>query len=78
MLKYDLLGYTGPDEYLKHFVDTLIPTNRTYNYYVDWKKIKSNLDRYVTEISILNSLTHINPEESKDRLRDIILKILKL
>ena len=74
MVKYDLLGYTGPDEYLEYFVDTLIPTNRTYGYYVNWEKIKSNLEKYVTEISILNSLIQLSPRERKNRLRDIISK----
>lgn len=74
MVKYDLLGYEGSEDYLKYFVNTLIPTNRTYNYYVDWKKIQSNLDKKISEINILNSLIHISPEKRKDGLRDIIYK----
>jgi type II restriction enzyme len=45
MVKYELLGYNGSDEYLNYFVTTLIPTNRTFSYYVDWEKIKSNLEK---------------------------------
>lgn len=72
MVKYDLLGFEGSIDYLQYFVDTLIPTNRTYSYYVDWEKIQSNLNKHITEISILNSLIHFNSEERKDKLRDII------
>ena len=74
MVKYDLLGFKGKNDYLKYFVDSLIPTNRTYNYYVDWEKIQSNLEKKITEINILNSLIHISPDERKNKLKDIIYK----
>jgi len=74
LVKYDLLGFKGKNDYLKYFVDSLIPTNRTYNYYVDWKKIQSNLEKKITEINILNSLIHISPDERKNKLKDIIYK----
>jgi type II restriction enzyme len=74
LVKYDLLGFDGRDDYLKYFVDSLIPTNRTYNYYVDWEKIQSNLEKKIAEINILNSLIHVNPDERKNKLKDIIYK----
>ena len=59
MIKHDVLGFSSIDKYLEYFVETLLPTNRTYEFYVDWDKIKNNLDKYITEISLLNSLVHV-------------------
>ena len=74
MIKYKLLGSSSIDQYLEHFVETLLPTNRTYEYYLDWKKIKTNIDRHITEISLLDSLIHVKPTERKDRLTELIHK----
>jgi len=74
MLKYESLGFSNTDDYLEHFVETLLPTNRTYEYYVDWSKIKANLDKYITEISLLDALIHIKPDKRKDKLAEIISK----
>jgi len=74
MIKHDVLGFSCTDDYLEYFVGTLIPTNRTYQFYVNWDKIKKNLDRYITEISLLNSLTHVSPSERKDKLKELISK----
>ena len=31
------------NEYLDYFFNTLLPTNRTYDYFVNWKKVKTNV-----------------------------------
>lgn len=72
MIKYELLGSPSIDQYLEDFVETLLPTNRTYEYYLDWNKIKTNINQYVTEISLLDSLIHVEPSERKNKLYEII------
>ncbi len=74
MIKHDLLGFSSSDTYLEYFVETLLPTNRTYEFYVNWDKIQHNLDKYVTEISLLNSLVHVSSTKRKDKLYDILSK----
>lgn len=72
MIKYDLMGFSSAESYLEHFVETLLPTNRTYEYYVDWNKIKANLDKYIAEISLLDALIHVKLDERKNKLAEII------
>lgn len=72
MVKIDVLGFKNEIQYLDYFFKTLLPTNRTYNYYVDWEKVKGNVIKYLTEISLLNSLTKIDLEEREKKLVEII------
>lgn len=74
MVKYDILGFKSKEDYIDYFFKTLLETNRTYEFYVDWEKIKRNIAQCVTEISILNSLSKIESHERKDKLREIIQK----
>jgi len=74
MIKYELLGSPSIDQYLEEFIETLLPTNRTYEYYLDWNKITTNINQYVTEISLLDSLIHVEPSERKNKLSEIIFK----
>lgn len=74
MVKFELLGFDNLDEYMDYFMKTLMQTNRTYDYYVNWEKVKNNVQNYVTEISILNSLTKIEPSQREKQLRNLIFK----
>lgn len=74
MVKYELLGFDNLDDYMDYFMKTLMQTNRTYDYYVNWEKVKNNVQNYVTEISILNSLTKIEPSQRENKLRNLIIK----
>ncbi len=74
MVKYDILGFKSKEDYVDYFLKTLLETNRTYNFYVDWEKVKRNVTKCVTEISILNALSKIESHERKDKLREIIQK----
>lgn len=74
MVKFDLLGYDSELEYFDYFFKTLLPTNRTYDYYVNWEKVKENVITYLTEISLLNSLTKIDKNEREEKLVEIISK----
>ena len=71
VVRYDILGFKSESEYINHFFNTLLKTNWTYEYFVDWKKVKENIKKYVKEISLLNSLTKIEPEERKNELKEI-------
>ena len=74
MVQYEDLGFRSFDEYIKYFMDNLVSTNKTYNYFVDWDKVRSNVKRYVVEISILNALTKVSSvDERKALLRNILL-----
>lgn len=50
------LNLKNLDEILKAFTSTLLDTNRSFNFFVDWQKIKRNVDFLNIEINILNSL----------------------
>jgi len=36
MIKYDALGYNSLNEYLEAFFGSLLPTNKSFEYFVDW------------------------------------------
>lgn len=74
MVKFDSIGFKSEKEYFDYFFDTLLPTNRTYEYYVNWEKVKDNVITYLTEICLLNSLTRIDVLEREAKLIEIISK----
>src|SRR5574337_372795 len=41
---------------IKEFQKTLVDTNRSYLFFVDWSKAKRNIDSIKTEIALLSSL----------------------
>jgi type II restriction enzyme len=54
------------------FVDTLLETNKTYDILVDWKKVRSFVEKNKVEINILNSLLH--SKDFNNELRQILRK----
>jgi len=74
MVKYDILGFDSEDSYIDYFFETLLPTNQTYDYFVNWEKVKGNVLKCVNEISLLNALTKVKIEEREDKLTEIISK----
>ena len=68
MVDIDVLGYKNELEYYDYFFETLLPTNRTYDYYVNWEKVKGNVVTHLTEISLLNSLTKIDKDDREENL----------
>jgi type II restriction enzyme len=74
LVKYEILGFKNENEYLDYFFKTLLKTNQTYEYFVDWMKVKEKIRKYVKEISILNSLTKIESEKRKEELKEIFIK----
>ncbi len=52
------------------FYDTLLVTNRSFDFFTNWEKIKSNFNKYKIELNILNSL--INDNNFDKTLRTIL------
>jgi len=74
MVKFKELGFRDFEEYVTYFFDTLLPTNKTYKYFVDWDKVKSTINKYLDEISLLNSLTKVSPVKREKRLYSLLIK----
>ena len=73
MVNYQRIGYSSLDEFTNDFLDTLLESNHTYEFYVNWEKVYANLEDKVVEISILNSLNKIPASESEAKFREIIV-----
>lgn len=67
-----LLKVKNEDELVDEFTQTLVDTNMTYEYFVNWNKIKRNVDRLNIEINILNSL--IGSKNIKNDLSALLVK----
>ena len=65
------MGFSDVKEYLDYFFGTLLETNWTYDYFVDWGKVRGNVRRHVKEISLLNSLCRVEAGERETMLLDI-------
>jgi len=74
MVKYRELGFEDFKEYTTYFFSTLLPSNKTYEYFVDWAKVKGVVNKYLDELSLLNSLTKIQTEKRKKHLHNLLLK----
>ena len=63
-MNYKEFGYKSEETYFKDFYKTLLETNRTPEFFVNWEKVYANLEKYLDEISLLNGLVTIK-ENSK-------------
>lgn len=72
MVNYKKLGFNTLEEYNKEFNDTLLKTNQTYDFFVDWEKVFNKIEDSLIEIQILNSLNKINPREIVPAFEKII------
>ena len=68
------MKYSSLDEFSNDFLNTLLETNHTYEFYVNWEKVYNNLENKLVEISILNSLNKVQSNEVESKFRDIISK----
>ncbi len=66
------INCTTPDEVFKHLLTTLQPSNRTWDYFINWNKVFGN----VLEIEI--SLNTLNVIIGKDDIEEVLSKLLKL
>jgi len=61
-----------PETIKNLFFDTLIETNHDFKFFVDWEKVKENVERYKVELSILNTL--IRHKEFEKALKNILVR----
>lgn len=52
------------------FLDTLVDTNRTHEFFVDWDKVRKNIEQFKIELGILNSL--LGTKNFEEDLRKIL------
>jgi type II restriction enzyme len=74
MARYDLMGFTTEREYVDYFFKTLLKTNWTYDYFVEWQKVRLNVASYVKEISLLNAVSKVSTENRRQELENIFLQ----
>jgi len=74
MVKFKELGFSSFEEYKNRFFDTLLPSNKTYEYFVDWNKVKSAVNKYIDELSLLNSLTKLSAIERVKHFQALLIK----
>lgn len=55
-LYQEILGVSSFEAVLDSFINSLSNPQRTFNYFVDWEKVRGNVEKYKVEIGILNSL----------------------
>lgn len=66
------LDVDSEEEIIKKFQKNLLPTNRSYNFFVDWEKVREHVKKYKYELNLLNSLVGTNnfEEDFEDLLRE--------
>jgi type II restriction enzyme len=52
----EVLGVRSKEELVSLFLQTLSPTNRTYDFFVDWNKVQRHVQAVRVEIALLSSL----------------------
>jgi len=52
----DTMKTDNLDRLMEEFINTIVDTNRSYSFFVDWEKVRANASKYKVEINILNSL----------------------
>ncbi|MHA1275302.1 MAG: DpnII family type II restriction endonuclease, partial [Promethearchaeota archaeon] len=71
---YKELGFSSFDECLDYFLNTLLISNKTYQYFVDWNKVKEIIRNYLDEISLLNSIVKVSSNEREKRFFQLLSK----
>ncbi|MGC9071045.1 MAG: DpnII family type II restriction endonuclease [Elusimicrobiales bacterium] len=69
MVRFRELGFKNFEEYKNYFFNTLLSSNKTYDYFVDWNKVKEAVNQYLNELSLLNSLTKVEPKDRKKEIQ---------
>lgn len=60
LASYSIYNPTTLENIFNKFLETLIDTNRGFNFFVDWEKVKRNIDELKIEIGLLTSLIGSN------------------
>lgn len=61
---YQARALKTPSAVFQHFVETITANNRTWDYFINWKKVYANVDQFNIELNILNSLCDSNDFDS--------------
>jgi len=66
-----VLNTPDTDAICRLFLETVLPTNRTHDFFVDWGKVAKNVERFKFEIAILDTICGSNHVEAdlKEALR---------
>jgi len=74
MVRFKELGFETFEEYINYFFNTLLPSNKTYEYFVDWGKVKDAVNKYLDELSLLNSLTKIDAIKRVNHMHSLLVR----
>lgn len=74
MVRFKELGFSSFEQYKQHFFQKLILSNKTYDYFVDWEKVRALVGQYLNELSLLNSLTKVDISERNKHMENLIIK----
>ncbi len=72
MSNYHELGFNSQEEYNKYFLETLLPTNHNFKFFVDWDKVYKNVETHLYEIGLLNSLNQMSLENIEENFIRLI------
>lgn len=72
MVNFKKLKYNTIDEYNEDFYNRLLETNHTYDFFINWDKVFNNLDKFIIEIGVLNTLNKVEPHEVEAHFRKIL------
>jgi type II restriction enzyme len=70
-LYIEFLNVENEESVIEKFHDTLVDTNRSYDFFVDWDKVRKHVEEHKIEFNILNSL--IGSNRFDNDLRKILL-----
>jgi type II restriction enzyme len=71
-LYQEILDKSTLEDILDAFINSLSDPQRTFNYFVDWEKVRRNVERYKVEIGILGSL--VGSKNIEKEMAEILLK----
>ena len=66
--KHNLLS---ADQVFSYLIESILPGNKTWEYFINWSKVFRNVDDYKIELNILNSLC--GSRNFDDELKHILL-----
>ena len=70
---FEFANVNSEEEYLKYFLNTLLLSNKTFEYFVDWEKVKRNLEPFRERVFLLNSLREAM-DDIGSQLKKLLLK----
>ena len=72
MVEYEELGFPSFQDYSMEFLDSLMLTNHTYGFFVDWDIVYNKLVMSLYEISLLNGLNKVPSCDVEEKFRELI------